>query len=60
MMMCLKEEMKVISRGEAKERIRDIVGNDNNIIKTGITLPIKRGQTFNVYRIPFRAPVLGD
>ncbi len=52
--------MKVISRGEAKERIRDIVGNDNNIIKTGITLPIKRGQTFNVYRIPFRAPVLGD
>lgn len=42
----------MISRDEAKIKIKDIVENDSNIIKTGITLPIKRGQTFNVYRIP--------
>ena len=42
----------MISRAEAKLKIKDIIKNDSNIIKTGITLPIKRGQTFNVYRIP--------
>ena len=42
----------MISRAEAKKRISDIVSNKNNVVKTGITLPIKRGQKFDVYRIP--------
>ncbi len=42
----------MISRLDAKSAIKKIVEDDGNIIKTGITLPIRRGQKFNVYRIP--------
>jgi hypothetical protein len=41
----------MITRQEAKEKIAQIVATQQPI-KTGITLPIRKGVTFNVYRIP--------
>lgn len=41
----------MITRVEAKERIAEILAH-NSPIKTGQTLPIRVGETFNVYRIP--------
>lgn len=41
----------MIKRSEAKAKIAEIV-NQHNSIKTGQTLPIRKGMTFNVYRIP--------
>ena len=42
----------MISRDEAKAKIAQITNNKDNAIKTGQTLPIRKGETFNVYRIP--------
>ena len=50
------------TREEAKEKIKKII-DSNQPIKTGQTLPIRKGSTFNVYRIPleYLAPnVLND
>lgn len=41
----------MITREEAKAKIQEIVDTQTPI-KTGITLPIKRGETFAVYKIP--------
>lgn len=41
----------MITRAEAKERILNIVST-RKPIKTGLTLPVRIGETFNVYRIP--------
>ena len=41
----------MISRAEAKKKIEEIVLS-KNAIKTGITLPIRKGETFEVFRIP--------
>lgn len=41
----------MLSRGEAKQKIKEIVEGQNPI-KTGLTLPIRKGMTFDVYRIP--------
>lgn len=41
----------MITRAEAKEKISQIAVA-KNVIKTGQTLPIRKGETFNVYRIP--------
>lgn len=41
----------MLSREEAKSKIREIVEGQKPI-KTGLTLPIRKGMTFNVYRIP--------
>ena len=41
----------MITREEAKAKISQIITTQQPI-KTGETLPIRRGQTFNVYRIP--------
>jgi hypothetical protein len=41
----------MISREEAKKKIKEIV-DAKKPIKTGLTLPIRKGVTFDVYRIP--------
>lgn len=41
----------MITRGEAKAKIQEIVDKQTPI-KTGITLPIRKGDKFDVYRIP--------
>ena len=41
----------MITRDEAKQKITAILSK-NAPIKTGQTLPVRRGETFNVYRIP--------
>lgn len=41
----------MITRTEAKSKILEIIKNQKPI-KTGLTLPIRKGVTFNVYRIP--------
>lgn len=41
----------MITRDEAKKKIEQIVLNGKPI-KTGATLPIKKGEQFNVYKIP--------
>jgi len=41
----------MITRDEAKQKIATILSK-NAPIKTGQTLPVRRGETFNVYRIP--------
>jgi hypothetical protein len=41
----------MITRAEAKEKIAQIAVS-KNAIKTGQTLPIRKGETFDVYRIP--------
>lgn len=54
--------MSFFSREEAKQKIQQII-NSGNPIKTGQTLPIRNGTTFNVYLIPveYLAPnVLND
>lgn len=54
--------MAFITREEAKIKIQNIVNNQTPV-KTGITLPIRSGTTFNVYLIPldYLAPnVLND
>lgn len=54
---------RMISREEAKRKIAEITSNKRNAIKTGQTLPIRKGDTFEVYRIPidYLAPnVLND
>ncbi len=55
--------MAFITREEAKQKIQNILNNPNSIVKTGQTLPIRSGTTFNVYSIPieYLAPnVLND
>ena len=54
--------MAFITREEAKIKIQNIVDNQQPV-KTGITLPIRIGSTFDVYLIPldYLAPnVLND
>lgn len=41
----------MITRAEAKEKILNIVST-RKPIKTGLTLPVRIGETFDVYRIP--------
>ena len=41
----------MLSRVEAKRKIKEIV-DAKKPIKTGLTLPIRKGATFDVYRIP--------
>lgn len=41
----------MLSREVIRNKITDIIENDKPI-KTGITLPIKKGEVFNVFRIP--------
>ncbi|SCW34466.1 hypothetical protein SAMN02910456_00619 [Ruminococcaceae bacterium YRB3002] len=41
----------MLSRAEAKVKIKEITTN-NKPIKTGMTLPIRKGVTFNVYKVP--------
>ena len=43
--------MRFHSREAAKAEIEKITRNEDAIVKRGITLPIRKGQTFNVYRI---------
>ena len=42
--------MSFISRAEAKKRIENIISSQKPV-KTGLTLPIRSGQTFDVYLI---------
>lgn len=42
----------MITRDEARKKIEEITGNRKNAIKTGQTLPIRTGETFDVFRIP--------
>lgn len=54
--------MAFITREEAREKIKKII-SEQTPIKTGQTLPIRSGTTFNVYLIPieYLAPnVLND
>lgn len=41
----------MVTRTEAKKKIKEIIDNQKPI-KTGLTLPIRKGVTFDVYRIP--------
>lgn len=41
----------MVTREQAKKEIAEIVSK-NKPIKTGITLPVRSGEKFNVYRIP--------
>lgn len=41
----------MLSRAEAKKKIKEIT-DSKKTIKTGLTLPIRKGATFDVYRIP--------
>lgn len=52
----------MLTRAEAKEKIKQYIAN-NKPVKTGEKLPIRLGETFDVYRIPidYLAPnVLND
>ena len=42
---------KVVTRAEAKRKIKEIIENQKPI-KTGLTLPIRKGVSFDVYRVP--------
>lgn len=46
-----KRGSNMITRAEARAKIQDIITN-HAPIKTGLTLPIRKGMTFNVYKIP--------
>lgn len=46
-----KVEEYMITRAEAKNRIEEIILS-KNAIKKGLTLPIRKGETFEVFRIP--------
>mgnify|MGYP003571281868 CR=1 FL=1 len=41
----------MITRAEAKAKIANIIST-HEPIKTGVTLPVRKGETFKVYRIP--------
>lgn len=41
----------MLSRTEARKKIKEIIDTQNPI-KTGQTLPIRKGETFDVYRVP--------
>ena len=40
------------TRERAKELIAAIISDDDKVIKTGMTLPVRMGEKFKVYRIP--------
>lgn len=42
----------MITREEAKKKIAEITGDSTKAIKRGQTLPIRKGETFDVFRIP--------
>lgn len=42
----------MITREEAKKRIAEITADEKKAIKHGLTLPIRKGETFDVFRIP--------
>ena len=42
----------MITRAEAKKRIAEITSDPKKAIKSGQTLPIRKGETFDVFRIP--------
>lgn len=42
----------MITRAEAKKRIAEITSDPRKAIKSGQTLPIRKGETFDVFRIP--------
>ena len=41
----------MVTRAEAKRKLKEIIENQKPI-KTGLTLPIRKGVSFAVYRVP--------